>query len=50
MGSNIDISDVIWVLKHIVGIIALDNKQCSYTDGIRLFYPCTLKINREESS
>lgn len=32
MGSNIDISDVIWVLKHIVGIIALDNKQCSYTD------------------
>lgn len=32
MDSNINISDVIWVLKHIVGIIALDNKQRSYTD------------------
>lgn len=32
MDSNINISDVILVLKHTVNIIALNNKQCSYAD------------------
>lgn len=32
MDSNINISDVILVLKHTVDIIALDNQQYSYAD------------------